>query len=280
MDSAPQYGPNESQLARSKRFSSTPRLCARETAVAFCTESVLRLLSLLVLFSVLPCTALSASLLQVNGYGSWGCGFYPGDTGYGSETDFSFSAQDAAGNPISANLSWGNEHASPQCTPGMQIFQDAFGPGGSGAIFGNWSYLGRDYGTTPAGAPFSACTEPGCYLAVSVDESGNMSITLGYEDASGLLFLNLGGVAKITSSSFGQEPILHLGDYYYSDGTFTAGSVPEPAAWSLVAFGVFLLFACTRKQSSPLSRFVKHLRINTPLLHPTGQHDYNKTKRD
>ncbi len=188
----------------------------------------------------------SASTLQLNGSASWDCGFYPGSTGYGAGTMLTFTSVDLQGNPVSGRLDWGMPHTSPVCTPGLQVFQDTLVPGGAGALYGSWSYLGENYSTTPVSTTNSACIQRGCYLSVSVDGNDNLAVTLGFETSAGLSYLQLGGTASVTSSSFGQQPItlngVYEGEFYYSYGTFTVGNVPEPAAWSLFVLGACLLF--------------------------------------
>jgi hypothetical protein len=86
-------------------------------------------------------------------------------------------------------------------------------------------------------------------VAVTIDNGGEMAITLGYEGPAGLSYLNLAGYAYVTSSSFGEQPIyfdgIFQGNFYYSQGTFTA--TPEPSAAWLLLCGL----------SSIVARFMK-----------------------
>lgn len=210
---------------------------------------MLRQVSLPLLFVFCVCGSAAGSTLSLNGTGTWGCGFYPGATGYGSSTIFSFSSEDIQGNPITGNLSWGSPHAAPTCTPGMQPVQGTVSFEG-GDVFGNYSYLGQTYRAIGTSASTSTCIQPGCYISVTSDSSGDIAITLGFESSNGLQYLDLSGTANITSSQFGQQPITDdgtsLGNYYYSNGTFTVGDVPEPSTTAMLGGGLMLLIGLRR----------------------------------
>jgi hypothetical protein len=114
----------------------------------------------------------------------------------------------------------------------------------AGAIGGSYTYLGQTYTTIPAGEPLSACPQSGCSISVSSDQTGDISLTLGYLTSSGTAFLDLFGTAIFASSNFGTQTN-QFGTYFYSNGTFDL--VPEPAEWSLIACGVLTVLALTRR---------------------------------
>lgn len=195
---------------------------------------------------LLMCGALSASPFQMLGSGGWGCGFYPGPTGYGTDETLAFTSQDAQGNPISGHIDWGNAHASPPCVPGLQPFAGMVGgPFTQDAISGSYTYLGTTYSTIPANSPLSACIQPGCSISVTSTESGNISLILGYLTSSGTAFLDLFGTATFTSSQFGTNTF-GGNTYFFSQGAFAL--VPEPAEWSLIACGALMLVASVRRK--------------------------------
>lgn len=191
------------------------------------------------------CNLLHASTLPIIGTGGWGCGFYPpGDTGYGTTEDLSFTSQDTQGNPITAYISFGIGHASPPCVPGLQPFSGTVALLVYDEIYGQYTYLGQTYQTVGAGQD-GVCFQQGCYISVTASEAGNISISLGYLSAPGTTsYLDLAGTAYIMSSNFGTQPVSRGGvpfNSLYSFGTFS--TVPEPAEWSLLICGALLLFA-------------------------------------
>lgn len=127
----------------------------------------------------------------------------------------------------------------------MQAFADTVNLVEAGAISGSYSYLGQTYNTIIASETTSVCAQPGCYLSVSSGQSGDILLTLGYESSSGVQYLNLSGTAEITSSGFGQNTF-DSATYYYSNGTFVVGSVPEPPAAAFLSGGLVLVIALTR----------------------------------
>jgi hypothetical protein len=184
-------------------------------------------------------SALRASPFQMIGSGDWGCGFYPGPTGYGTDEELSFTTQDAQRNPISGQIGWGNPHASPPCVPGLQPFSDTVGALMPAAISGSYTYSGHTYSTIPASSPLSPCIQPGCSISITSEEKREHFPHIGYLTPSGTAFLDLYGTAVFTSSSFGMNTF-GGNTYFFSQGAFAL--VPEPAEWSLIAFGALTLF--------------------------------------